>query len=76
MMNKDIIMDIRVKAALRMSAVFGAGLLGAGLFYFASSVVSEAVFFGVIAGCFSGIFLYNAYRIFLSIEEMKERNKK
>ena len=69
-------MDIRVKAALRMGAVFGAGLLGAGLFYFASSVVSEAVFFGVIAGCFSGIFLYNAYRIFLSIEEMKEQNKK
>jgi hypothetical protein len=69
-------MDIRLKAALRMAAVFCVGLLGSALFYFAASVVSEAVFFGVIAGCLSGIVLYNVYRIFLSIEEMKERNKK
>ena len=69
-------MDIRLKAALRMGAVFGVGLLGAALFYFAASVVSEAVFFGVIAGALSGFTIYNLYRIFLSIEEMKERNKK
>ena len=69
-------MDIRVKAALRMGAVFGAGLVSAGVVYLANTFMTEAVFIGVVLGAMGGFTLYNVYRIFLSIEEMKEKTKK
>jgi hypothetical protein len=31
---------------------------------------------GIIVGALVGILMYNLYRIFLAMEEMKERNKK
>ena len=69
-------MNIKMKAALRMGAVFCIGLIGAGLFYITKTLVPEAVFFGTIIGTLVGIALYNVYRMFLALEEMKEQAKK
>ena len=69
-------MDIRLKALLRMVAVFGAGLIGAGVFYLMTMFLSDTMVLGIIVGVLAGFLLYNLYRIFLTMEEMKERNKK
>lgn len=69
-------MDIRVKAALRMSAVFGVGMAAAGVLFLANTFVSQAFMVGTILGCLGGFALYNIYQIFLTIEQMKENNKK
>jgi hypothetical protein len=69
-------MDIRMKAALRMAAVIGAGLIASVVIYLAASVVPDVVVLGVVGGICVGIVLYNLYRIFLAMEEMKESNKK
>lgn len=69
-------MDIRLKALLRMAAVFGAAFVGVIIFYTLTMFLSDAMVFGIIIGAMVGITLYNLYRIFLNMEEMKERNKK
>jgi exosortase/archaeosortase len=69
-------MDIRVKAALRMAAVIGWAFVGVGVLYLLTMFLSDAMIIGIIVGALVGVLMYNVYRIFLSIEEMKERNKK
>ena len=69
-------MDIRVKAVLRMFAVLGVAAAAAGVLYLAVTFMSKAMLIGILSGVLGGVVLYNMYRIFLSIEEMKERNKK
>jgi len=69
-------MNIKMKAAIRMGSVFCIGLIGAVLFYIAKTLVPETVFFGAIIGTLVGVALYNVYRMFLALEEMKELNKK
>ena len=69
-------MDIRLKAALRMAAVFGWAFVSVIVFYFMTMFLSDAMILGIIVGALFGTLTYNLYRIFLSIEEMKERNKK
>ena len=69
-------MDIRLKALLRMAAVFGAAFVGVIIFYTLTMFLSDAMVFGIIIGALGGITLYNLYRMFLVMEEMKERNKK
>jgi hypothetical protein len=69
-------MDIRLKAALHMSAVIGWAFVGVGIFYLLTMFLSDAMILGIIVGALVGILMYNLYRIFLAMEEMKERNKK
>jgi exosortase/archaeosortase len=69
-------MDIRVKAALRMAAVIGWAIVGVGVLYLLTMFLSDAMILGIIVGALVGILMYNLYRIFLAMEEMKERNKK
>jgi len=69
-------MDIRLKALLRMATVFGAGLIGTGVFYLLTMFLSDTMIIGIIVGALVGFLMYNLYRIFLTMEEMKERNKK
>lgn len=69
-------MDIRLKALLRMAAVFGWAFVGVIIFYTLTMFLSDAMVFGIIIGALGGITLYNLYRMFLVMEEMKERNKK
>lgn len=68
--------DIRVKALLRMFAVLGVAAAGVGALYLAVTFMSKAMLIGILSGVLVGVVLYNMYRVFLSIEEMKERNKK
>ena len=69
-------MDIRMKALIRMGTVFAAAFVGVVVFYALTMFLSDAMVFGIIVGALGGITLYNLYRMFLAIEEMKERNKK
>jgi energy-converting hydrogenase Eha subunit A len=69
-------MDIRLKAAFRMAAVFCVGLIAGGVLYLLTMFLSDAMILGIIVGALVGILTYNLYRIFLAMEEMKERNKK
>jgi hypothetical protein len=69
-------MDIRLKAAFRMAAVFCVGLIAGGVIYLLTMFLSESMIIGIIVGVLVGILMYNLYRIFLAMEEMKERNKK
>jgi hypothetical protein len=69
-------MDIRLKAALRMAAVIGWAFVGVGVLYLLTMFLSDAMILGIIVGALVGILMYNLYRIFLAMEEMKERNKK
>lgn len=69
-------MDIRLKALLRMVSLFGAAFVGVAVFYAMTMFLSDATIFGIIIGALVGFTLYNLYRMFLAIEEMKERYKK
>jgi hypothetical protein len=69
-------MDIRIKAALRMAAVIGWAFVGVIVFYMLTMFLSDAMLIGITVGALIGVLMYNLYRIFLSMEEMKERNKK
>jgi zinc transporter ZupT len=69
-------MDIRMKALLRMATVFAAGFGGVVAFYALTLFLSDAMVLGIIVGVLVGFLMYNLYRIFLTMEEMKERNKK
>lgn len=69
-------MDIRLKALLGMFSVLGAAFAGVAMVYAMTMFLSDAVIFGIIIGALVGFTLYNLYRMFLAIEEMKERYKK
>ena len=69
-------MDIRLKALLRVVTVLVVGFVGVVSFYAMTIFLSDAVLLGIVVGALVGILLYNLYRIFLAMEEMKESNKK
>ena len=69
-------MDIRLKALLRVITVLAVGFVGVVSFYAMTIFLPDAVLLGIVVGTLVGILLYNLYRIFLAMEEMKESNKK
>jgi hypothetical protein len=69
-------MDIRVKAALRLGAVFGWAFVGVVIFYLMTLFLSDAMILGIIVGSMVVTLTTILYRIFLDIEKSKERNNK
>ena len=65
-------MDIRVKAALKLVAVMGTILVVASMAVMAKAFMTNEILIGVAGACIGGFALYNLYQMFLVAEEIKE----